>query len=224
MSDASPRRAAAGPETSVRPDARERILARLAASLQRREAVEHPGPFGAWRNDAPASSAGRVTGPPSPVTGFTEMFEAAGGEVVRVPSLGEAADWLHDFARVYPTCTTGDTLPEALRPPRPVAAADEAALAVSCARGAVAETGSLLLDARDGRRTQLLAPHHVVIVQADTVHRTLYDALEDLRPDLPSAIGLHSGPSKSADIGQVMVKGVHGPGRVIAVIVEEQST
>ena len=36
---------------------------------------------------------------------------------------------------------------------------------------------------------------------------------------LPSAIGLHSGPSKSADIGQVLVRGVHGPGRVIAVLV-----
>ncbi len=39
-----------------------------------------------------------------------------------------------------------------------------------------------------------------------------------MRDDLPSAIGLHSGPSKSADIGHVMVKGVHGPGRLIAVV------
>ena len=42
-----------------------------------------------------------------------------------------------------------------------------------------------------------------------------------MRADLPSAIGLHSGPSKSADIGQIMVKGVHGPGRVVAVVIEE---
>ncbi|MGC8905434.1 LUD domain-containing protein, partial [Thermus sp.] len=35
---------------------------------------------------------------------------------------------------------------------------------------------------------------------------------------LPAALGLHSGPSKSADIGQVMVKGVHGPGRLVVVV------
>ena len=46
------------------------------------------------------------------------------------------------------------------------------------------------------------------------------DALGAVRADLPAAIGLHSGPSKSADIGQVMVKGVHGPGRVIAVVAQ----
>jgi len=39
------------------------------------------------------------------------------------------------------------------------------------------------------------------------------------RPALPTALGLHSGPSKSADIGQVLVRGVHGPGRVVAVII-----
>ena len=31
---------------------------------------------------------------------------------------------------------------------------------------------------------------------------------------------LHSGPSKSADIGQVMVTGVHGPGRVVALLLD----
>jgi len=194
--------------------ARERILARLATSLERRPAVGHPGPFRAWRNEAPAP----------PVAGFTNMFESAGGEVVMVRDDRAAADWLRDFAQSYPTCTLGDTLPDDLHPALTVAPADQAALAISFARGAVAETGSLLLDARDGRRTQLLAPHHVVIVRTAKVHATLYDALDALRHDLPSAIGLHSGPSKSADIGQVMVKGVHGPGRVIAVIVEELST
>jgi L-lactate dehydrogenase complex protein LldG len=87
------------------------------------------------------------------------------------------------------------------------------------ARAAVGETGSLVMDARDGRRAQLLVPTHVVFVQEAHVLATLRDALRDVRADLPSAIGLHSGPSKSADIGQIMVKGVHGPGRVVAVLI-----
>jgi L-lactate dehydrogenase complex protein LldG len=77
-----------------------------------------------------------------------------------------------------------------------------------------------VLDARDGRRTQLLAPTHVVLLDPATVHATARDAFLALQDDLPSAIGLHSGPSKSADIGQVMVKGVHGPGRLVALVVE----
>ena len=93
-----------------------------------------------------------------------------------------------------------------------------AAVGVACARTAVAETGSLVMDARDGRRAQLLPPVLVVLVEAAGIHGTLGEALAAVEQDLSAAIGLHSGPSKSADIGQVMVKGVHGPGRVIAVV------
>ena len=56
-------------------------------------------------------------------------------------------------------------------------------------------------------------------VRAGDVHATLREALLAMRDDLPSAVGLHSGPSKSADIGHIMVKGVHGPGRLVAVVI-----
>jgi L-lactate dehydrogenase complex protein LldG len=91
----------------------------------------------------------------------------------------------------------------------------------SLAFGAVAETGSLIMTPQDGRRAQLLPPVHVVFVDQAKIYKTLSEGLVALKNDLlPSAVGLHSGPSKSADIGQVLVKGVHGPGRVISVIVE----
>lgn len=76
------------------------------------------------------------------------------------------------------------------------------------------------MDARDGRRAQLLPPTHVVFVRARDVHATFRDAVVAMQGDLSSAIGLHSGPSKSADIAHVMVKGVHGPGRLVAVVIE----
>jgi L-lactate dehydrogenase complex protein LldG len=109
-------------------------------------------------------------------------------------------------------------VPAELRPRIPEGPPASAALGVSMARAAIAETGSLVLDARDGRRSQLLAPTHVVFVRRADVHATFVDALAAARVDLPSAIGLHSGPSKSADIGHIMVKGVHGPGRLVAVV------
>jgi L-lactate dehydrogenase complex protein LldG len=147
------------------------------------------------------------------------MLEAAGGEVIRQPGLEAAAAWLAELASAFETAAVGATVPRELRPPLPVASPVSADLGVSHARGAIAETGSLLLDARDGRQSQLLAPTHVVFVRATDVHATFRDALREIRDDLPSAVGLHSGPSKSADIGHVMVKGVHGPGRLIAVVI-----
>lgn len=192
------------------PEARERVLARVRQALAERPCLEHPGDFLSWR---PAP-------PPPPLEGFLTMLTAAGGEVVRCRGTAAAAGWLAAFARGFANATVGETVPVELRPALPVAPAAEAALGVSLARGAIAETGSLLMDARDGRRSQLLAPTHVVFVHAGSVHATFRDALRAVRDDLPSAIGLHSGPSKSADIAHVMVKGVHGPGRLVAVVIE----
>lgn len=190
--------------------ARDRILGRVRSALIGREATAHPGDFESWR-PAPL--------PPSAVDQFESLFTAAGGEVVRQPDVTAAGRWLAGFATDFETATVGHTVPPELRPPLEAAPPEEAALGVSVARGAVAETGSLILDARDGRRTQLLPPTHVVFVPEVEIFSTLRGALVWMEDDLPSAIGLHSGPSKSADIGQVMVKGVHGPGRVVAVLI-----
>ena len=98
-----------------------------------------------------------------------------------------------------------------------------AELGVSMARCAVGETGSLVLGAEDGRGAQLLPPSHVIFVRESDIHSTLCGALASLKAELPSALGLHSGPSKSADIGQILVRGVHGPGRVVAVVIGDRS-
>ncbi len=188
---------------------RNRILDRIRAANAGRAATDHPGDFGGWRPDGPTSDA---------VSGFVAMFTAAGGEVVRVDDDRAAADWLRGFADGFESITLGAGVPPVVAPRRPVAPPDSAALGVSAARAAIAETGSLVMDARDGRRTQLLAPVHVVLLRERDVHATARGAFEHLAADLPAALGLHSGPSKSADIGQVMVKGVHGPGRVVALL------
>lgn len=192
--------------------ARERILARVRDALEERPKVPHPGAF----------RGGRATPPPAtPAEGFADAFLRAGGEVARVADAAAARAWLDDFAGGFDGVAVGATVPEAVGPGAPpTVAPDRAALGVSMALGAVAETGSLLLSSADGRRTQLLPPTHVVVVPAGSVHATLAGALTALRPSLPSALGLHSGPSKSADIGQILVRGVHGPGRVVALLLE----
>jgi L-lactate dehydrogenase complex protein LldG len=190
---------------------RERILNRIRTVVGRRTSVPHPGPFAGWR-------AGTRE---HPIDSFVTMFRTAGGEVARVRDRKEATSWVAAFSTDFASMTVGETVAEALIPDLPRVPTDVAELGLSQARCAIGETGSLVLDARDGRRTQLLAPHHVVLVDESIVVATLYDALVLMRDDLPSAIGLHSGPSKSADIGQIMVKGVHGPGRVVALLIKE---
>ncbi len=190
---------------------REEILTRVREALKGRAAIDPPGAFASWR---PAGAPSAL-----PIDRLATMLQATGSEVVHVPHEAAAAEWLARFSTDFASVAVGATVPDALRPTLPLAGPDVAPLGISMARGAIAETGSLLLDARDGRRAQLLPPTHIVFVHATDIHATFRDALLAMKGDLPSAIGLHSGPSRSADIGQVMVKGVHGPGRLVASIV-----
>ena len=191
--------------------ARDQILGRVREALAAREPAPHPGDFEGWRGSEP----------PRPVDAFTHTFGAAGGEVVRVADESGAAAWLADFSASFTTAAVGVAVPAPLRPPLEDHPADTAEVGVSMATCAIGETGSLVLSASDGRRAQLLPPTHVVFVNTADTFATLRDALLASRETLPSALGLHSGPSKSADIGQILVKGVHGPGRVIAVLIGE---
>ena len=207
--------------------ARSSILDRVRIALANREVVEHPGSFEGWR---PVMYSG------DPTEQFTEMFEKAGGEVVSFKTQTEASLWVRGFLSDFNSHSVGELargrLNEEAEPDEWIEEIDPSAVeaGVSLAFGAVAETGSLIMTPQDGRRAQLLPPVHVVFVDQAKIYETLSEGLLALKNELhagdnkggglPSAVGLHSGPSKSADIGQVLVKGVHGPGRVITVIVE----
>jgi len=204
--------------------ARARILQRIQAALAERAGEEHPGAFGSWTSAINPNQT-------SVLDMFRSVFEAAGGEVARVSGAGEARSWLEarwprtaqargPRAELFLEAGDGDAPSRpSLRPgeaPHP----SEAAVGVTLARGAVAETGTLLLGSEDGRAVQLLPPEHVVLVAVEGLVPTLAHALSALQGHLPPALGLHSGPSKSADIGQILVQGVHGPGRVVALLVD----
>jgi L-lactate dehydrogenase complex protein LldG len=84
---------------------------------------------------------------------------------------------------------------------------------------AVAATGSVGLSSSWGRLAALLPPHHVVVLSADQLVWDINDAYALLaRAELPGAWGMHTGPSRSADIEQTMALGVHGPGRVDVIV------
>ena len=93
---------------------------------------------------------------------------------------------------------------------------------------ALAETGTLIChsDPAHSRGLSLVPPIHVAIVRSSDILPDMIDywALFKDKPntDLPSSIAFITGPSKTADIEGVLIKGVHGPQDVHIVVVEDE--
>lgn len=199
---------------------RDRILGRVRAALSDTPRVRHPG-------EAPVGGAGAGGGADTPAGDrpsdvadrFEAAFRAAGGEVMRFRSPVEARVWAEGLVDDGPVCES-PLVPPDLRLYTGRCSPADARTGVSMALWAAADTGTLVLGASEGRRLQLLPPVHLVWVPANRVVPSLAEALAEGREDGGSALALHSGPSKSADIGQILVTGVHGPARVMAALVE----
>jgi L-lactate dehydrogenase complex protein LldG len=96
--------------------------------------------------------------------------------------------------------------------------ADE--VGVSHALYGLADTGSVVLAAApdEPRARSLLPPVHVTILDEERILPGLPDLFAVLGTELPSALAIVTGPSRSADIEQRLVIGVHGPGEVHIVL------
>jgi len=91
--------------------------------------------------------------------------------------------------------------------------------------GGVAETGGLLLmpDAAEPRLMSLVPPVHIALLRASTIQDSFWSAVKALGwgRSLPPNALMISGPSKTADIEQTLAYGVHGPKRLIVVLVDD---
>ncbi len=96
---------------------------------------------------------------------------------------------------------------------------------VTTALFGIAETGSVALDARPGhgRSVSLLPPLHVVMLPTSRLLATVGDYFKTLgtMEKLPTALNLVTGPSRTADIELELSIGVHGPGRLHAVLYDD---
>jgi L-lactate dehydrogenase complex protein LldG len=97
---------------------------------------------------------------------------------------------------------------------------DDYQFGITAAVGAIAETGTVILnDAATSRRLAALAPWvHVAVVPRSRIHIDLPEAVAALGSD-PNIIWC-TGPSKTADVEGILIEGVHGPGVQIALLVD----
>jgi L-lactate dehydrogenase complex protein LldG len=68
----------------------------------------------------------------------------------------------------------------------------------------------------------LLPPAHLAVVRRERILTGLDELLEVLPTPatVSSSMVLITGPSRTADIEQILVRGVHGPGQITVVIAE----
>jgi L-lactate dehydrogenase complex protein LldG len=94
----------------------------------------------------------------------------------------------------------------------------------------LAESGTLVLTSHtEGSQLASLAPPvHVALYQRRQIYATLEEILERLpvprapHEPLPSrSVVFITGPSRTADIEQILIRGVHGPREVHAILVED---
>jgi L-lactate dehydrogenase complex protein LldG len=94
---------------------------------------------------------------------------------------------------------------------------------ITSADYALADTGTLVMLAspQEARMISLLPPAHIAVLPAERILSSLDELFSVLpRPaDQTSSMVLITGPSRTADIEQILVRGVHGPGQISVVVV-----
>jgi L-lactate dehydrogenase complex protein LldG len=105
-------------------------------------------------------------------------------------------------------------------------AGEEDSISVTPCFAAVAETGSLVLLAGPESPTTLnfVPDDHIVVVRRDQVVRHMEEVWARIRgrgAAQPRTVNFISGPSRTADIEQIVQLGVHGPRRLHVVFVDD---
>jgi L-lactate dehydrogenase complex protein LldG len=103
--------------------------------------------------------------------------------------------------------------------------AAQAKVGISQMQWGIADTGTLGQDSTDveQRLVSALPIVHIALIAADRFVPDLASFLKVQRPKGAAYISLITGPSRTSDIERVLTIGVHGPERLVIIVVDELS-
>ena len=150
--------------------------------------------------DAVSAAVGKLTDGKRAVASNAPFLQICG-----VPAWSQVQSGFTDREMLRAACATAD-------------------IGITSADYALAETGSLVMlsSTAEARLISLLPPVHVAIVPRSRLLANLDELLATIpKPaEQTSSMVLITGPSRTADIEQILIRGVHGPGEIYVVIVE----
>jgi L-lactate dehydrogenase complex protein LldG len=200
---------------------REQILARVRTALA---PLPRRAPLPDWEQELVVLRAARAG--VDLWTLFAERLTAVNGtpltSVAELVALLEKNDWRHGYCDPVLWPRLRAAFPATLKVELDIdrARMDDYQFGITAAAGAIAETGTLILtDRGTSRRLAALAPWvHVAVLRRGQIFADVPAAVAALPAD-PNVIWC-TGPSKTADVEGILIEGVHGPGRQIALLVD----
>jgi L-lactate dehydrogenase complex protein LldG len=182
----------------------------------------------------------RATGDaPQLIDRFYEMTEFAGASCVRVATSADApsaiAGWV-SRERLGDSLTLSSdpevtNLPWSTSPRllvRPGAPRPQDRVSVTGALAGIAETGSVLVASshRTPNALHFLPEAHVIVLWSNMICGGYEEALDRLfkGSEIPRAVTLITGPSRTADIEKTTQIGVHGPKRLHIILIDGQDS
>lgn len=198
---------------------RDLIFSRVRSAL---ESLPQRAPLPDW--DLELAEAKKLVGQSDPAEVFAQRIKAVNGRAYTAPvQLAEAlaaGGWRRGYCdpRLWPQLAPHFPAEFMVVTEYDRTRVDDYDFGITQAIGAVAESGTIILDdAHTSRRLAALAPWvHIALVPRQRIYPFLADALSALADD-PNIIFV-TGPSKTADVEGILIEGVHGPGQQWALL------
>jgi L-lactate dehydrogenase complex protein LldG len=202
--------------------AREAMLGRIRSALGRK-AGDPPPELGPPRINVPSVELEKRIGM------FCSALEMLTGKPFIAGSYENARDYIESVIGGRSAVSSDSPLLRACGVACPATADShrtacaESTVGLTGAAYALADTGSLVMlaSSEEARLLSLLPPVHIAVIERRQILTGLDELLTKLPlpADITSSMVLITGTSRTADIEQILVRGVHGPGELHVVIV-----